>query len=35
VLGWTPLMVAEGVFVANTEKSWPDTATLLRELGAQ
>ena len=35
VLGWTPLMVAEGVFVANTEKAWPDTATLLRELGAQ
>ncbi|CAI8047545.1 Ankyrin-1 [Geodia barretti] len=33
-LGWTPLMVAEGVFVANTEKAWPDTVTLLRELGA-
>ena len=35
LLGWTPLMVAEGVFVANTEKSWPDTVTLLRELGAR
>ena len=34
VLGWTPLMVAEGVFVANTEKAWPDTVALLRELGA-
>jgi hypothetical protein len=33
-LGWTPLMVAEGVFVANTEKAWPDTVALLRELGA-
>ncbi len=32
-LGWTPLMIAEGVFVANTEKSWPETVTLLRELG--
>ena len=35
VLGWTPLMVAEGVFVANTEKAWPDTVALLHELGAQ
>ena len=33
-LGWTPLMVAGGVFVANTEKAWPDTVALLRELGA-
>ena len=33
-LGWTPLMVAEGVFVANTEKAWPATVALLRELGA-
>ena len=33
-LGWTPLMIAGGVFVANTEKAWPDTAALLRELGA-
>ncbi|MBM42055.1 MAG: hypothetical protein CL483_09065 [Acidobacteria bacterium] len=32
-LGWTPLMVAEGVFVANTEKAWPETVTLLRNLG--
>jgi hypothetical protein len=28
-------MVAEGVFVANTEKAWPETVALLRELGAQ
>jgi len=33
-LGWTPLMVAKGVFVANTEKAWPDTVMLLQELGA-
>src|SRR5262249_52099325 len=25
-IGWTPLMLAEGVFSSNTEKSWPDTA---------
>ena len=34
-VGWTPLMVAEGVFVANTEKAWPATADLLRELGGE
>jgi len=34
-LGWTPLMIAEGVFVANTEKAWPETVTLLRELGGE
>jgi hypothetical protein len=31
-VGWTPLMCAEGVFVANTEKDWPDTVRLLRRL---
>jgi ankyrin repeat protein len=31
-LGWTPLTVARGVFVANTEKAWPATIALLREL---
>jgi ankyrin repeat protein len=31
-LGWTPLTIAQGVFVANTEKSWPSTIALLREL---
>lgn len=31
-LGWTPLMCAEGVFVANTEKDWPETVTLIRSL---
>lgn len=35
IVGWTPLMVAEGVFVANTEKAWPETAALLRELGGE
>ena len=34
-LGWTPLMVAEGVFVANTEKAWPATVELLRERGGR
>ena len=34
-LGWTPLMVAQGVFVANTEKAWPDTVALLEELGGR
>ena len=34
-LGWTPLMIAGGVFVANTEKAWPDTVALLRDLGAE
>ena len=33
-LGWTPRMVAEGVFVANTEKAWPETVALLRQLEA-
>jgi ankyrin repeat protein len=31
-LGWTPLIIAQGVFVANTEKTWPSTIALLREL---
>jgi hypothetical protein len=31
-LGWTPLTIAQGVFVANTEKTWPSTIVLLREL---
>ena len=34
-LGWTPRMIAEGVFVANTEKAWPETVALLRELGGE
>ena len=34
-LGWTPLMIAEGVFVANTEKAWPATVALLRDLGGE
>lgn len=34
-LGWTPLMLAEGVFSSNTEKSWPATAQLLRKLMAE
>jgi ankyrin repeat protein len=31
-LGWTPLIIAQGVFVANTEKAWPSTIALLKEL---
>jgi ankyrin repeat protein len=31
-LGWTPLMCAEGIFVANTLKDWPDTVALIRKL---
>ena len=34
-LGWTPLMIAEGVFVANTEKAWPENRALLRDLGGE
>ncbi len=34
-LGWTPLMIAAGIFVANTEKAWPETVALLRELGGE
>jgi ankyrin repeat protein len=30
--GWTPLQVAEGVFVSNTWKEKPETAALLRRL---
>jgi ankyrin repeat protein len=32
VVGWTPLMCAEGVFVANTEKDWPETVKLINQL---
>jgi uncharacterized protein len=31
-LGWTPLTTAQGVFVANTEKAWPRTIALLKDL---
>jgi len=31
-LGWTPLMVAQGVFVANTQKRWDSTVQLLKQL---
>jgi uncharacterized protein len=34
-LGWTPLTVANGVFVANTEKRWPSTVALLQDLEAR
>lgn len=30
-LGWTPLMVAEGVFVSNTKKEFPEIAALLKK----
>jgi ankyrin repeat protein len=29
--GWTPLMVAEGVFYANAKKEFPQAAALLRK----
>jgi ankyrin repeat protein len=31
-LGWTPLMCAEGIFVANTLKDWPETVALIRKM---
>ena len=34
-LEWTPLMVGEGVFVANTQKIWPSTVELLKQLMAE
>lgn len=30
--GWTPLAIADGVFIANTYKATPQTAALLRQL---
>lgn len=30
-LGWTPLMLAEGVFVSNTKKEFPQIAALLKK----
>jgi hypothetical protein len=30
-LGWTPLMVAEGVFFANAKKEYPQAATIIRK----
>jgi len=29
-LGWTPLMLAEGVFFANAKKEYPAAAALLK-----
>ena len=29
-LGWTPLMVAEGVFFGNAKKEYPEAAALIR-----
>jgi ankyrin repeat protein len=34
-LGWTPLMVAEGVFFANAKKEYPQAATMLRKALAE
>jgi ankyrin repeat protein len=31
-LGWTALMIADHVFTANVERSWPETAAYLRDL---
>ena len=34
--GWTPLLVAEGVFFANAKKEFPQAAAIIRKaLGAQ
>jgi hypothetical protein len=33
-LGWTPLMVAEGVFFANAKKEYPAAAAILRRAAA-
>jgi ankyrin repeat protein len=30
-LGWTPLMMAEGVFLANAKKEFPAAAAILRK----
>jgi uncharacterized protein len=30
-LGWTPLMLAEGIFVSNTKKEFPEIAVYLRQ----
>jgi hypothetical protein len=29
-LGWTPLMIAEGIFLANAKKEFPVAADILR-----
>jgi len=34
-LGWTPLMVAEGIFVTNTKKEFPDAAKILKKAMAE
>jgi ankyrin repeat protein len=34
-LGWTPLMVAEGIFLANAKKEFPIAAAMLREAMAE
>src|SRR5262249_39964657 len=33
--GWTPLIIAQGVFYANSLKRYPETAALLRQLMKQ
>jgi ankyrin repeat protein len=33
-VGWTPLMLAEGVFFANAKKEYPAAAALLRAAAA-
>jgi len=34
-LGWTPLMMAQGIFFANARKDYPTAAALLRAAGAK
>jgi ankyrin repeat protein len=31
-LGWTPLMMAEGMVCGSLQKTWPETAELMRKL---
>ena len=33
-LGWTPLMIAGGIFLANAKKDFPIAAEMLRAAGA-
>jgi uncharacterized protein len=34
-LGWTPLMITKGIFMANSKKEFPREAELLKKAGAQ
>ena len=34
-LGWTPLMISKGIFMANSKKEFPKEAEMLKKAGAQ